>query len=251
VSADRDLTNLADRHVMALAVDHPHLNALDRGTDGARLAFPVRVVEGRERRGLRQAVPLEDHAAERLLERAQHLDRQGCPAGDAHAQAGDVKIATVRHGQHRRVHGRHALEDRHPVAIDNLQRPRGVEPRNERQGRSDRDGGVEPTGLAEGVEQRQAPHHDVLGPQVQQGAGCHRRVGAQVGVRELGAFRLPGRAGGVEDDRGVLPRAAHRLRVRREVGEHLLQRAGRDHDGLGACRLRPPGGLVGHLVPGE
>jgi hypothetical protein len=45
VAADRDLADVAGRHVLAELVDEAHLHALDRGTDGARLALPVGVVE--------------------------------------------------------------------------------------------------------------------------------------------------------------------------------------------------------------
>ena len=59
---------------------------LDRGADRTGLALAVGVVEGGHRRGLRQAVALEHLAAERLLEAAQHLDRQRRAAGHAQPQ---------------------------------------------------------------------------------------------------------------------------------------------------------------------
>src|SRR2546430_7126085 len=48
----------------------------------------VGVVERGDRRCFRQAVSLQHRDAERLLEPAQHLDRQGRAAGDAHPQRG-------------------------------------------------------------------------------------------------------------------------------------------------------------------
>src|SRR5829696_7900146 len=66
VALDRDLADLALLDLVAVVVDDLHLDALDRRADRARLALPVGVVERRHRRGLRQAVTLEDRAAERL-----------------------------------------------------------------------------------------------------------------------------------------------------------------------------------------
>ena len=86
VAADRDLADLALRHVGAGVIDGAHLHPGDGGADRARLALPVRVVERRDRRGLRQPVTLQDRAAERLLELAQHLDRERGPAGHAQPQ---------------------------------------------------------------------------------------------------------------------------------------------------------------------
>ena len=78
------------------------------------------MVERGDRRGLGQAVALEHHAAERLLELAQHLDRQGRAAGDAHAQGRDVVVGAVRDVKQRAVHRRDTREDRDPFAASIL-----------------------------------------------------------------------------------------------------------------------------------
>ena len=96
VPADGDLADLARRDLVAVAVHDAHLDALDRGPDRAGLAFPVRVVERGHRGGLRQPVPLQHLAAERRVERAQHLDRQRGAAGHAHPERGDVVACPVR-----------------------------------------------------------------------------------------------------------------------------------------------------------
>ena len=53
------------------------------------------------------------------------------------------------------------------------------------------DGGVQPAGLAEGVEQRQAAHDRDPRVEVEQGGRRHRGVAPQVGVGELGPLGLP------------------------------------------------------------
>jgi alkylation response protein AidB-like acyl-CoA dehydrogenase len=69
VTADGDLADAI------LLVEQAHLDAVDREADRAGLSLAVAAVEGGDRRGLREAVPLGDLAAELLLERAHDLDR--------------------------------------------------------------------------------------------------------------------------------------------------------------------------------
>src|SRR3954453_20043837 len=52
VAADRDLADVTPRDRGALLVDHPHLDAVEREADRARLALAVAVVERGDRRGL-------------------------------------------------------------------------------------------------------------------------------------------------------------------------------------------------------
>src|SRR5262249_7483168 len=86
VAADGDLADLADGERGAVGADHAHLDALHRRPDRPGLALGVRVVERGDRGGLRQPVPLEDHAAERLLEAVQDLHGHRRAAGHAGAQ---------------------------------------------------------------------------------------------------------------------------------------------------------------------
>jgi hypothetical protein len=52
VAADGDLADLTAGHVLAEGTDQPQLDAVDRGADGAGLAYPVGVVERGDRGGL-------------------------------------------------------------------------------------------------------------------------------------------------------------------------------------------------------
>src|SRR3954454_9448286 len=162
VAADGDLADLALAHLLAVLVDRLHLHALDRGADRAGLALAVGVVEGRDRRGLRQPVALEDLAAEGLLEAAQHLDRERRAARDAQPQARRVVVVALGVVEDRVVHRRDALEDRHAVAVDGLQRLAGVEPRDQVEAGAAPDRRVERTRLPEGVEERQRPENHVV-----------------------------------------------------------------------------------------
>ena len=111
--------------------------------------------------------------------------------------------------EHRGIHGRHALEHRHGVALHDRERLAGVEPWDQRQRPADRDGGVQRARLPEGVEERQRTQGH--GPLVESDQVDHDLDVAQdVLVRELGALRLAGRAGGVEDHgRVVGPTVEH------------------------------------------
>src|SRR6266540_758766 len=96
VPADRDLADRTRRHVVAKGVDHPHLDAVDRGADRAGFALPLGVVEGGDRRGLREAVALQDDAAHPLLEATEDLHRQRGASGHAHAQRARILFASAR-----------------------------------------------------------------------------------------------------------------------------------------------------------
>jgi hypothetical protein len=99
--------------------------------------------------------------------------------------------------QHRGVHRRHALKDRHLVAPDDLQRLPGVEPGQQRQAAAASDRRVQAAGQAEDVEERQAAHDHIAGAGLQHGGGGELGVAGQVRVRELGALRLAGGSRGI------------------------------------------------------
>src|SRR4051794_27425863 len=107
VPADDDLADLAAMHLVVLLVDDLHLDALDRGTDRARLALAVGVVEGSHRRRLAEAVALEDLAAELVLEGPHDLDRHRGATRAAQAQGRRVGAVGAGAAQHRRVHRRY------------------------------------------------------------------------------------------------------------------------------------------------
>ena len=133
VAPDHDLADLALRDLVAVVVDDLHLDALDRSPDRAGLALAVGVVERGDRRGLREAVALEDLASERVLESAHQLDRHRRAARGAQLQGRGVELLVARVVQHRPVHRRDALEDVDLVALDDLERLAGVEARDQRQ----------------------------------------------------------------------------------------------------------------------
>ena len=136
VALDDDLADLALLDLVAVVVEQLHLDALDRRADGADLALLVGVVEGGDRRGLAQPVALEDLAVERLLEAAHQLAGHRRAAGAADPQRRVVALLARLVVEHRVVHRRHAGEQRHLVALDDLQRLGGIEARDERQRRA-------------------------------------------------------------------------------------------------------------------
>ena len=105
--------------------------------------------------------------------------------------------------QQRRIHRRHALEDRHAAALDELEHLTGEEARDQREAGARGDREVEPARLPERVEQRQRTEDDVVAAHRQQIAH-HLDVGHQVAVRQLGALRPARGAGRVEDHGGVI-----------------------------------------------
>jgi hypothetical protein len=215
------------------------------------LALAPGVVERRHRRGLAEPVALEDHHAERVLEAAQHLDGQGRPARHAHPQLRRVVAVALGMVEQGVVHRRHALEDRDPVAIHQLQHSGGIEAGHEVQARAGAHGGVHRARLAEGVEQRQRAQHDVVLGEPGQADGRDVDVAAQVAVRQLRALRVPGRARRVEDDGGVAGRPLRKLARRLAGVEQALEPARRNDHHLRtrlACALL--GGCAA-LVPGE
>src|SRR3954454_14535718 len=251
VAADRDLADLALAHLVAVLVDDLHLDALDRRPDGARLALLVGVVEGRDRRGLRQAVALEDLAAERLLEAAQDLDGERRATRDAQPQARGVVAIALGVVEDRVVHRRHALEDRHAVAVDHLERLARVEARDQVEAGAALDARVQPARLPERVEQRQRPEHHVVLGDLRERARRDLGVGEQARVRQLGALRRAGRAGRVEDHGGVVVGAVGDLVHGLGLAEQPLELPGLDDDGLCARLARALLRGGGEVPPGE
>src|SRR5277367_4747660 len=90
VPADLNLAGGCDRHVVAVVIDDPHLDAIDGRADGSDLANPVGTVEAHRRRRFRQAVTFQHRAAETVLEGAQYLYGHRRAAGDADPQRADV-----------------------------------------------------------------------------------------------------------------------------------------------------------------
>ena len=139
--------------------------------------------------------------------RAHQLDRHRRAARHAEPQRGAVRVVARRRVQHRVVHRRNALEDRDPVAVDDLQRLVGVEARQHRHG------GAPLTALfivqvcPKEWNSGSAPSRtssSLISPSLRR----RPAVAVQVGVGELGALRL---AGGAARCRGS-PRCPRRAR---------------------------------------
>jgi hypothetical protein len=152
-AADQDLPDLAVGKLAARIVDHLHLRALDRDPYRARLSLPVGAVLAGDRRGLREPVPLEDLAAECLLEAAQQLDGERLASRDAGAQRAEVIVRAIGVVEHRRVHRRHPEKHSDAQRLNRLQRLAGVEGGKQREAGTAAKRGVHRSGLAEGVKE--------------------------------------------------------------------------------------------------
>jgi hypothetical protein len=116
------------------------------------------------------------------------------------------------------------------------------------------------------VEQRQSPEDHVVRAEPDEVRAEHLGVAREVGVGQLGAFRTAGRAGRVQDHRGVVVGALGDVPHRVHGGQGVGERGGVDLDQIrvrGACPVvrlvcHPPrredrGGpgvvqVVGHLA---
>jgi hypothetical protein len=163
-------------------------------------------VLGREaehvRRRLGQAVALDDRDAPPLPRLEQRL-RHRRAADDGQPQAGEVDALEGRLVRHEEVRRRHAHHRRDALLLDEAQRAAGLERRLEH------DGGALPPREqrldvpAADVELRQHLQDDVLGAQAR--GEVEREVRPEaVAVREQRALRLPGRAGGVDEQQRVV-----------------------------------------------
>ena len=242
---------VALRDLVVVLIDDPHLHPPHRRADRAGLALAVRWVERGDRRGLRQAIPLQHQTAEGFLEAAQHLDRQCRAPGDAHPQGGHVVVRAVRLVQQGNVHRRHAREDGHPVAGEDPQRVVGGEPRQQGQARPRRHRHVERAGLPERVEQRQAAEDHVIRARADDVGAEHLGVAGQVAVGKLGALRLAGRAGCIEDHRGVLVVPVRHLVVRDRGGQEVREAGRVDDDRLGVRPFGAAARIAGEIMPAE
>ena len=250
VAANGDLAHLALGHIGPSVAEEPELHPVDGCSDRAGLALAVGVVERGDRRGLRQSVALEDDAPEGRLEAPEDLDREGGAAGHAAPQPGHVVAVAVGVLEQRHVHGRHTLEDGHPVARDHLQRLAGFEAGQQGERRPGRHRGVQTAGLSERMEQRQPAEDDVVGRGSEQ---PHRHVGVptEVGVGQFGTLGLAGGPRGVEDDGGVVVVPIGDSGRRGESRQHHLELAGCDGHHLGAGLGRTLGRLLGAPGPGD
>ena len=240
--------------VVAVVVDDLHLDALDRRADRARLALAVGVVERRHRRGLRQAVALEDLAAERVLEAA-HAPRPASPRRRTRTRAG-VEASTSSRSRRGAASREYIVGTPSKTVTSSRSMISSALPGSKRgisvSARAGAIAGVQPARLAERVEQRQRAEHDVVLGRCRTASRDDLGVAAQVGVRELGALRRAGGARRVEDHRGVVGRRGRRPRAaarRRPSSSSNSPGSTRMHS---APASSAPGSRgLGEVVPGE
>ena len=127
----------------------------------------------------------------------------------------------------------------------------GVEPRQQGQAGPRRHRHVERDGLAEHVEQRKTAEDHVVRARLDDVDPRHLGVADEVAVGQLGALRVPGRARGVEDHRGVLIAGVRHREVGGGGGQQIGEADPVHHDGLRPGLLRAGPRLLGERVPGE
>ena len=101
------------------------------------------------------------------------------------------------------------------------------------------------------MEQRQAAHHDVVRPGLDEGTDADLGVAAQIAVGEHGALGFSGGAGGVQDDRDIVVVALHRRVLARHLGDQRHQLGIVDQPALRADLGGTGSGLVGEGRRGE
>ena len=230
-----------------------------RHADGAGLALAVDRVGDRHRRGLREAVALDQAPAREALEPLGDLQRQGGRPGQAGLDAGQVVPALLDRVVDGHVHGGHAREQRRPVLVDRGQHAVEVEAGQQHQGGAKAQAEQQADGQPVHVEEGQHGHHD-LAPRVGVGEpGPYLLdVGPEVGVGEHHALGDPGGAAGVlEQGQVVVGVDLDQLRGRRRRGQRVapashrlvLADAGAGRLALLGVRGQPPlepGQLVQH-----
>ena len=196
---DDDLADLARLHILHPVVDHPHLGEHRWQAGGADLAQRVLLgQQGRERRGLGEAVALHERYAAFLVEADEGLRHRGAPA-DERAHRRQVAICEARHLAHEEEHGGDTEHRRDVVLLDEVEHLHRIERPQEHHGapleQRDERGHVEPTDVEEGG----AHEGDVVLERVEGQRGVDV-VPQDVAVGEHGALGPPRRARGVHDD---------------------------------------------------
>ncbi len=247
-TAHRELPGLADGHqrVGVVRVQHQALGPGQRQPDRARSAGTDDRVAVRRRRGLGQAVALDQAAAGELLEGLGHFRRQ--LHRTRHADADRPEVVRGRAGvvQERLVDRRDPREHRRLLALDRLEHLRDVEARDQDQRAAEQQRAVQADGQPVGVEQRQHRQRDLA---ARGRAGVpepvHVGVGDQVRVRQHGALGRPGGAARVLQQRQVVHRVDRRLAGRLALEQRRERHRGRTL-GQGRGQLR-----AGGLGPGR
>src|ERR1035437_5734072 len=134
VALDHDLAALALRDLLVVLVEDLDVDSPDRLADGADLLAGLQLVEGGGGAGLGEAVALQDLGPGGLLPGLDDLARDGGATGHSQPQAAEIVRAAPGVVEHGEVPRRDAQEQRHLVALDDLQAFVGVETRHQGQG---------------------------------------------------------------------------------------------------------------------
>jgi hypothetical protein len=262
VALDRDLPDRPGMviEIRPVIVDELHLNPGDGPADRADPGLLAVLGEGRNRRRLREPVALENRYAETFSELL--MDRRGERGATGHGDAevggepGNVN-AVVERLEETPVHGGYAAEEGHAMVEHELEGFPGGEPRLQDEGAAEGDGAVLDDHLAERMEERQNAEEDVGRRGV-----CLEELGpgpdvlVHVPVSEFCALGLPGGAGGVQDDRGVVVGTFHRLERLRLPGdgggiELVRGDAGHRCPAADEEELRGPVGVLRHALKAD
>ncbi len=198
---DADLALLAERHLLGGIVEIAQRDdrAGQRQADRAWLHRPVERIAGRDRRGLRQAVALDQLAAGQLLEALLDLERQRRAARQAELERRQVEALELGVVDDRGEHRRHARHAGRLGRVDQLQGVVEHEARHDHDLGRQRDREVHHHGHREHVEERQRAHHALRRICAMSGAQDDdlQRVHVDVGVGQHGALGRAGGAAGV------------------------------------------------------
>ena len=160
-AGDADLTLLAQGQHPVRIVERDDLDdgAGQRQAGRVRPAGAGKGVDGHHRRGLGQAVALDQRAARDALELGLDRARQRRPARDAVFEAGEIVVVQRLVLVDRRIDGRHGEEHRRLLLVDHGQRLGDLEARQQQDLRAADERQVHDPGHAEDVEQRQDRQH--------------------------------------------------------------------------------------------
>ncbi len=227
-AADQDLPDFVGGALFAGRTDDAQVAAEYRLAAGAEARAADDVIARRQRHGgarrLGEAVRLHEVASEHLDALRQQLFRNRRGAVDQRAQRIEAHRSGARMLQNEVQQRRHHERVVDVLALDQLENAARVGLAQDHQARPGVDQRQRVAGAADVIE-RHADEAVVAGPHAAESelGGGHR--GAQVAVRQLGAFRMTGGAAGVELPRGIaLIVVAARIDRSRAVEEAVVAR---------------------------
>ena len=192
VAADEDPADLAGRHRPAALVEQHDPRVRNRPADGSRRLEHVLGARDRGERHLGRAIEVVEDRAERVHERASELGLERGAARDHGAQGARV-VAPPGLGRQLHdalQHHRHHRHRGHPVALDQLEHPLGVEPRRQHDRAAERRGDDE-LPVAVRVEERRRDQHRRARVQRNDPQEPRERVEARRGGPSRAPFGVP------------------------------------------------------------